>query len=118
VGWDAAVMISDGRDVAADGELQRDVAPDAEVSPSVVRQPVVSTGNPRVMVAFPFSKIEVREPSDEIRDLAAVVWALAEQVAALVRQTAPDQTGAADQVAAQATLVAQRLGGLAAPHRP
>jgi len=51
--------------------------------PCSARRPVVSTGNPRVTVAFPFSKVEIRDPPDAVRDLAAMVWRLAEQVAEL-----------------------------------
>ncbi len=92
-------MTSDSRVAEAD-----------HAAPHAPRRPVVSTGNPRVTVAFPFSKIEIIEPSDQVRDLAAIVLALADQVAALVGQTAPSQLDAADQVAAQAALLAERLG--------
>jgi hypothetical protein len=51
--------------------------------PRPARRPVVSTGNPRVTVAFPFSKVEIRDPPEAVRDLAAMVWRLAEQVAEL-----------------------------------
>jgi len=74
------------------------------------RRPVVSTGNPRVTVAFPFSKVEIRDPPQAVRDLAAMVWRLAEQVAALASQAAPGQAEAADGVAAEAALLAHRLG--------
>ena len=85
--------------VPADGEAVRRA-----------RRPVVSTGNPRITVAFPFSKVEVREPVEEIRDLAAMVWELAEQVAVLARETVPEQAAAADAVAEHAALLASRLG--------
>lgn len=74
------------------------------------RRPVVSTGNPRVTVAFPFSKVEVGEPVDEIRDLAAMVWRLAEHVAVLARETVAEQAASAGAVAEQAGLLASRLG--------
>lgn len=77
--------------------------------PVAPHRPVVSTGNPRVTVAFPFSKIELREPSDQVRDLAAIVLALADQVAALASQAAPSQVEAAEQVAAEASLLAERV---------
>jgi hypothetical protein len=109
-------MTSESRDLSATNQSQRSSAPDARADPAAIRRPVVSTGNPRVMVAFPFSKIEVHEPSDEVRGLAAVVWALAEEVAALVKQTAPSQAEAADLVAAQATLLLHRLGAVTARH--
>jgi hypothetical protein len=73
------------------------------------RRPVVSTGNPRVTVAFPFSKVEIRDQPEAVSDLAAMVWRLAEQVAVLARQTAPGQADAADAVAAEAALLAHRL---------
>ncbi len=78
--------------------------------PHPARRPLLSTGNPRVTVAFPFSHVEIHEPPDAIRDLAAMVWQLAEQVAVLASQTAPDQAEAADSVAAEAALLARRLG--------
>ena len=82
----------------------------ARADTAAAHRPVVSTGNPRVTVAFPFSKIELREPSDQVRDLAAIVLALAHQVAVLAGRTAPSQVEAAEQVAAQASLLAERLG--------
>jgi hypothetical protein len=78
--------------------------------PHPARRPVVSTGNPRVTVAFSSSKVEIRDPLEADRDLAAMVWRLAEQVAALASQTAPGQAEAADSVAAEAALLAHRLG--------
>jgi hypothetical protein len=75
-----------------------------------VDRPMVSTGNPRVTVAFPFSRIDVREPSEALRDLAALVDKLAEQTAAIASQAAPDQAEAADRLAAEAALLAHRLG--------
>ena len=87
----------------------RDDEPHGGVSQPAHR-PVVSTGNPRVTVAFPFSKVEIREPPDAVRDLAAMVWRLAEQVAVLTSRTAHDQADAADAVAAEAALLAHRLG--------
>ena len=84
--------------------------PDSKTQSKTPRRPVVSTGNPQITIAFPFSKVEIREPANEIRDLAAMVWALADQVAALASQTAPGQADAADELAAQAALLARRLG--------
>ena len=78
--------------------------------PHSARRPVVSTGNPRVTVAFPFSKVEIHDPPEAVRDLAAMVSRLAEQVAALASQTAPGQAQAADSLAAEAALLAHRLG--------
>jgi hypothetical protein len=71
---------------------------------------MVSTGNPRVTVAFPFSKIDIREPSEALRDLAVLVDKLAEQTAAIASQAAPDQAEAAVHLAAEAALLAHRLG--------
>ncbi len=76
---------------------------------SKAKRPVVSTGNPRVTVAFPFSKIDINEPSEALRDIAALVAKLAEQSAKIAGQAAPDQVEAADHLAAQAALLAQRL---------
>jgi hypothetical protein len=74
------------------------------------RRPAVNTGNPRITVAFPLSRIDIREPSEALRDLAAMVEQLAEQVATLARQVAPDHVEATDQLAAQAALLARRIG--------
>jgi hypothetical protein len=70
------------QDDASAGYGQHDQGRDAGM-PRSARRPVVSTGNPRVTVAFPFSKVEIRDPPDAVRDLAAMVWRLAEQVAEL-----------------------------------
>jgi hypothetical protein len=102
-------MTGQPQDDASAGYCQHDDGRDAGM-PRPARRPVVSTGNPRVTVAFPFSKVEIREPPDAVRDLAAMVWRLAEQVAALVGQAAPGQAQAADSVAAEAALLAHRLG--------
>ena len=85
-----------------------DVKSTAEVK-SKTERPMVSTGNPRVTVAFPFSKIDINEPSEAVRDLSALVAQLAEQTAKIVSQIAPDQAEAADHLAAQAALLAHRL---------
>jgi len=71
--------------------------------------PMVSTGNPRVTVAFPFSKIDINEPSEALRELAALVARLAEQAAAIAGQAAPDHGEAAGHLAAEAALLAHRL---------
>ena len=71
--------------------------------------PMVSSGNPRVTVAFPFSKIDINEPSEALRDIAALVAQLAELTAKIVSQAAPDQAEGADRLAAQAALLAHRL---------
>ncbi|HYB14375.1 MAG TPA: hypothetical protein VEF71_02760 [Streptosporangiaceae bacterium] len=102
-------MTGQPQDDASAGYCQNDDGRDAGM-PRPARRPVVSTGNPRVTVAFPFSKVEIREPPDAVRDLAAMVWRLAEQVAALAGQAAPGQAEAADSVAAEAALLAHRLG--------
>jgi len=77
--------------------------------PLPVRRPVVTTGNPRITVAFPFSKIELRDPEGELGDLAAMVSRLAEQVAALARQSETDLADPADQLAAEASALAHRI---------
>ena len=71
---------------------------------------MVNTGNPRVTVAFPFSKIDINEPSEALRDLAALVTRLAEQAAEIAGQAAPDLAPAADRLAAETALLALRLG--------
>jgi hypothetical protein len=41
------------------------------------------TEAPRVTIAFPFSQIRTTQPTEQVRELAAVVAALAEHVAKL-----------------------------------
>jgi hypothetical protein len=74
------------------------------------RRPPVNSGNPRITVAFPLSRIDIREPSEALCDLAAMVEQLAGQVAALTREVAPDQGETSDRLAAQAALLARRVG--------
>lgn len=93
-----------------DNRLQKNSAPGEQADSDPRPKPMVNTGNPRVTVAFPFSKIEISEPSDQVRELAALVWALADQVAALAREAAPGELEAADQLASQAAVLALRLG--------
>ena len=86
------------------------MATDAKTTDAKVRRPAaVSTGNPRVTVAFPFSKIEINEPPQELRDLAVLVQEIARQAAALASQVTPDQAAAADQLAVRAALLAESL---------
>jgi hypothetical protein len=74
----------------------------------------VSSGNPRITVSFPFSKIDIHEPTATLAEVAALVARLAEQVAALSRTVAADDADAADQVAEQAKLLVSSLGAEAA----
>jgi hypothetical protein len=75
------------------------------------RRAAVSTGNPRITVAFPFSRIDIKEPSEAVRELAALVEQLAELAVTFARQAAPDHADEADRLAARATLLAHRLAG-------
>jgi hypothetical protein len=106
---EAGSMAGQQRQCTAVGTGARDRA-GADGEAAHGRRPVVSTGNPRVTVAFPFSKVEVGERVDEIRDLAAMVWRLAEHVAVLARETVAEQAASAGAVAGQAGLLASRLG--------
>ena len=76
----------------------------------VPRRPAVNSGNPRITIAFPLSRIDIHEPSEELRDLAAMVEELAEEVARLAREVAPGQVEATDRLAAQGALIARRVG--------
>ncbi len=69
----------------------------------------VSSGNPRITVAFPFSKIEIAEPPAGLSELAVLVSQLAGQVATVVRAATPAAAHEADLLAAQAAALAQRL---------
>ena len=93
-------MNEDLRENGAEPEQRREPRPRA----------AVSTGNPRINVAFPFGRIAVQEPSEVLRDLAGVVEQLAEQIVSLTRQVDAGQAKAADRLAAQATVLARRLG--------
>jgi len=57
----------------------------------------------RVNVAFPFSQLRIQEPSDELRELAAVVRGLAD----LVAEVAPGPT--ANDLGERARALAARL---------
>ncbi len=103
-------MAGHQREGTTAGGSARDRGPADGEAARRARRLVVSTGNPRVTVAFPFSKVEVREPVEEIGDLAVMVCKLAEKVAVLARETVPEQEAAADEVAGQAALLASRLG--------
>jgi hypothetical protein len=88
---------------------QTDAQEQADGLQHKARRAEVNSGNPRITVAFPFSRIDIREPSEPLRDLAALVEQLAEQVAAIAGQVAPDQADASERLAAQAALLARRL---------
>lgn len=70
----------------------------------------VYSGNPRITVSLPFSKIDVHEPVGAVSDLAAMVLRLAEQVAALAHTVTADGADAADDLAEEARHLALRLG--------
>lgn len=70
----------------------------------------MSSGSQRITVAFPLSRIDIREPSEELRELAALLAELADRVATLAREVAPGQGEASDALAAQAALLARRVG--------
>ena len=73
------------------------------------RPTAVSSGNPRLAVSFPFSKIEINEPTEALRDLAGLVQRLAEQTAVVAREAVPDQAAACELLAAEADLLARRI---------
>jgi hypothetical protein len=68
--------------------------------------PVSVVGGTRVTVAFPFSKIALHEPSDDLRDLAALVADLADAVADGIG------TDAGDSLRTRAAALRQRLAAL------
>lgn len=73
------------------------------------RPAAVYSGNPRITVGFPFSKIEVHEPVAALADLAGLLSRMAEQVAQ-VAHAVSDDAEVADQLADEARLLALRLG--------
>jgi hypothetical protein len=77
---------------------------------SKTKPSTVTGGNPRITVAFPFSKIELREPTvAALPDLAALVQRLAEQLASIAHDVDQTQARSADALVEQATAVADRL---------
>ena len=70
----------------------------------------VSSGNPRITVSFPFSKINIYEPTATLAEVAALVARLAEQVATLSRTVSADGADTADQLAEEANLLVSSLG--------
>jgi hypothetical protein len=77
----------------------------AEDSADIRRAPS-NTGNPRITVAFPFSKIDIRDPEPALADLAVMLRDLAQYVAALSHELSPDTADAADRLADRATSLA------------
>jgi hypothetical protein len=69
-----------------------------------------NTGNPRVTVAFPFSKIEIRDGEPALVDLAELVGRLAGLCAALTHDVAPGRAGDAEELAEEAGRLAASLG--------
>ncbi len=102
-------MAKQSREEAPKGGPDRDHAEDGGSEAAQQRPAVVHTGNPRITVAFPFARIETREPPEAARDLAALVLRLAEHLDAVTRQAAPDQAEASGLLAADAKLLAIRL---------
>lgn len=75
------------------------------------RPPVpTNTGNSRVTVAFPFSKIEIRDPEPALTDLAVLMRDVAVHLAALSHEVAAKDADAADRLAARAKQLATSLG--------
>jgi hypothetical protein len=81
----------------------------AENSTAPSRAPS-NTGNPRVTVAFPFSKIEIREPEPALADLAALVRDLTEYIVAMPADRSADQAEAGEELVDRATRLASGLG--------
>jgi len=81
-----------------------------EPKPQPPRAARVSSGNPRITVSFPFSKINIHEPTATLAELSTLVARLAEQVAALSRTQGAGDADAAGQLAEEAKLLASSLG--------
>jgi hypothetical protein len=79
-------------------------------SSTEVRPVPSNTGNPRITVAFPFSKIDIRDPEPALTELATVVREIAEQVALLAHEVAPEQKATADRLVEKATRLSASLG--------
>jgi hypothetical protein len=56
---------------------------DEQQAKSDDKAPKVNTASTRVTVAFPFSSIKTNEPSEDLRELAAIADLLADELAAL-----------------------------------
>ncbi len=73
------------------------------------RPTAVYSGNPRITVSLPFSRIDVHEPVGALADLAGLLHRLAEQVDQLAHAVT-DDADVADKLADEAKLLAARLG--------
>jgi hypothetical protein len=69
----------------------------------------VTTGNPRIAVAFPFSKIEIRDSEPVLSDLAGLIQRLAVQVAAMAHDVDEERADDADALVDEAAELAARL---------
>jgi hypothetical protein len=73
------------------------------------RPPRVSSGNTRITVAFPFSKITVSQPDQTLAEIAEIVRELAEHTAALAEQVDPDRVDAVRALVQHAAALADEL---------
>lgn len=75
------------------------------------RPPVPSnTGSPRVTVAFPFSKIEIRDPEPALTDLAVLIRDMAVHLVVLSHEVDAKHADAADYLLERANELATSLG--------
>ena len=75
------------------------------------RPPVpTNTGNSRVAVAFPFSKIEIRDPEPALTDLAVLIRDVAVHLATLSHTVDADDAHAADHLVERAKQLAKSVG--------
>jgi hypothetical protein len=89
------------------------LAPDqaGAMEPPSPRRPAasVSSGNPRITVAFPFSTIRISQADPALLELAEVVRRLAEHTAVLARELDTDEAEALESLLADATTLVARL---------
>ena len=57
------------------------------------KAPKINAPTSKVTIAFPFASIRMDDPSDELRELAAIVGELAEEVAKLRPSERNDELG-------------------------
>ncbi len=69
----------------------------------------VSSGNPRITVAFPFSKITIGRQDETLAEIADLVRDLAEHTAALAEQVGSERLDAIQALVQHARALAQEL---------
>ena len=80
-----------------------------EPTPARRPKPSVSSGNPRITVAFPFSNIRITQSDPALLEVADLVRRLAEHAAVIARELDTDEAEALEDLAADAGALVSRL---------